>query len=116
MTEQQTETPPAATAEPAATTITERLDRVEQMLKGLVAKLHGGAQATTEARLDAPNSVADEVKAELERARQEEAARADGDRHRQRIDDLEAQVKALTEKPPSEPPRRSTRIMFGGDK
>jgi hypothetical protein len=100
---------PADTAPPAAE-VDSRLDRVEaaiEAIKNMLTGAHKDATATTQQRLDAPGSIADEVQREL--ARRDEAARKEEEQRE--LGTLKETVRGLTEKTPAPPPRRVERIM-----
>jgi hypothetical protein len=83
-----------------------RLSRVEtaiQDIKAMLTGAHKDAAATTAERLDdkPANSVAEEVQRELERRDTETKRREE----QERLGNVEAAVKGLTEKPPAPPVR-----------
>jgi hypothetical protein len=84
-----------------------KVDRIEQVVSKFLGGAHKDATATTEQRLDAPGSMADEVQREL--ARRDEAAKRD--ERDALVGKHEETLKALTEKVPEPPPRRVERIM-----
>lgn len=94
----------------------ERLTRIENALAALVPGSHAQAQAHTERRLDRPSTVAEQVQAELAKAREKqqreeaEAARAS------ELAGLKQTVAQLAEKPPEPPVRAVTRLMWGTGK
>lgn len=95
--------------------VNDRLDRIEQALARLIPGTHDQAQARVEQRLDRPSTVEDQVRAELERARTEQA-KADADAAaKKEQDDLRATVAKLTESKPAPPARRSTKLLGWGD-
>ncbi|HMD25857.1 MAG TPA: hypothetical protein VKH61_17295 [Streptosporangiaceae bacterium] len=102
MTDQPTQTAPAARE------LDERVSRLEQaidIIKAAVTGVHKDSTAATEARLDAPGSIAEEVQRELDR-RDQATVQA------QKEAEFE-QVKAvvLAEKQPLPPPRKIERLM-----
>jgi hypothetical protein len=112
MTDQATETAPAG-KDPET-----RLDRLEAKVDAVIDRLgqivggaHKDATATTQARLDAPGSVAEQVQAELARADQAKRANETEAQRDARLAGVEEKVKGLTEKAPQAPPRRIERIM-----
>jgi len=117
-------TPPApdsgAQQEPAGS-VDQRLDRVEsavERLAGLVEKIvpgsHAEAQQRTETRLDRASSVQEEVRAELARAKQEQAAEAAAANEKSEREQMRADLAALREKPPAAPVARRTRLLGWG--
>jgi len=112
-----TPTPPAP--EQAGATVHDqqvdaRLSGIERSLAELGARLHPGAQAHTEARLDRPQMVADQVDAALRQA-DETRRRAEADAQtKTTIDGLAAEVKKLRETPPAQAVRPLTALMWGG--
>ncbi len=93
-----------------------RLSRLEQLLSKVVPGSHGDAEKRTEERLDRPSSVAEQVRAELARRDKEQQETAERDAKASEEADLRAKVKALTEKAPAPPERRSTKLMWGGQR
>jgi hypothetical protein len=104
--------------QPTVAELAERQDRtdskVDQIL-GIVSKLAPGAPPaatdTTQDRLDAPGTVAEQVRDEL--ARRDKAAEEAS--LKDTVGGLAETVKGLTEAKPRDPQRRVTRIMFGAD-
>jgi cell division septation protein DedD len=108
------------TTDPAVPTVAElaerqertetRLDQVLEAVRGIAGTAHAGAQDATEARLDAPGSIAAQVQAELDlrdrRAKAEDTAATVGS--------LKETVAKLTEKTPEPPIRRVERFMGWG--
>jgi hypothetical protein len=103
------ETPEAPPAVPAPTsdepTVKELAGKVDQILGILAGNGRGEPEADPE-----PPSVKAEVKAELERLRKAEQAKAERDAEKDRLTAVEEKVKKVTEKPPREY-RKSTRFM-----
>lgn len=108
-TEEPTETPPAEG---------ERLDRVEakvDKLTGLVEKFIGSGGNTEPAAKQAPTrpeGVEEQVRAELARAKAEEAKQAEERETKETVASLRAK---LEEKPPAPPVRRATKLLGWGD-
>jgi uncharacterized protein YceH (UPF0502 family) len=108
---------PTQTA-PAAADASSRIDGLERKVDAIIDRLgqlvggaHKDATATTQARLDEPGSVAEEVRRELARAKQEEIANESEAERKARLEALEDKVVKLTEKTPEPPPRRVEKIM-----
>lgn len=106
----KTNDPPTATTTTTTTTAPDqgsRLDKIENKLDALISSLHKDAGTTTTDRLEAPNSIAEEVQAELDRRsaaskRQEEA---------ERLGKVEQAVGALSEKAPEPVVRKVEKLM-----
>lgn len=98
-----------------ASTLTERMDRVEGKLDSLLDKLGSqpAAQRREERKLDEPSTVAEQVQAELKRGREEDAARQAADADKAERASMREELAKLREKPPREPVRRLTRLMHG---
>ena len=97
-----------------------RLDRVEgalgeikAMLSGGERKVHAAAADHEAAKLDAPSTVAEEVRAQLEerdRSQAEQSAKqAEGDR----LAAVETRMAEMSEQKPEPPIRRVERFMWG---
>jgi hypothetical protein len=100
----------------------ERLDRVETKLDALIETVnkiipgsHAEAEERTERRLDRGSTVAEEVKAELEKARQEEAKRKAADDDKSERQQMRDDLAKLKEVPPAQPVPRRTRMLGWGD-
>jgi hypothetical protein len=95
----------------------ERIDRIETKLDELLSKLGSSQQAEADerTRLDRPSTVEEQVRAELERAKQEEAAAASAESEKSQLQQMQEQLAKLLETPPDvPPPPRRTRITWGG--
>lgn len=99
-----------------------RLDRLEtrvasiaEAVNRLLPGSHGEAQQRTEARLDRPNDVQEQVRAELARRDKEAADQAAADTARQEQENLKTQVARLSEQPPQPQVPRRTKILGWGD-
>ena len=100
----------------------ERIERVETKLDALIETVskiipgsHAEAEERTERRLDRGSAVAEEVKAELEKAKQEEAKRRAADEDKNERAQIRADLAKLQETPPAQPVPRRTRILGWGD-
>lgn len=110
-------TPPEPT--PAGQTVhdqqvDQRLSGIEQTLAGLSARFHPAAQAHTEARLERPQMIEDQVAAAVRQAQASQAREAADKETRTTIDSLTAEVKKLKETPPAAALRPVTAMMWGG--
>lgn len=86
-----------------------KVDRILGILGRDESKAHGAAQEHTEAKLDRPTNVADEIRAQLnERDRQAAAERDKSD-----LASLKETVAQLAEKSPEPMPRRIETLMWG---
>lgn len=82
----------------------ETLSRIEQMIGKLVPGSHAEAQERTEARLDRGTTLAEQVKAELAKAKADEAAAQAAEDEKSERQQIREQLAQLREKPPA-PPR-----------
>lgn len=82
------------------------LQKILDKLSGAAPAAPEGAQAVTEARLGGPADVAEEVRREMARAQTEQAAQDSQAEVQRRLAELES-------RPPRDPERRVTRVMFG---
>jgi hypothetical protein len=98
---------------PTVAELAQRVNSMDSKLDTLISSLHGKAADHTEARLDRNSSIADQVQAELAKAREHEAKEKAARDAKADSDDLKARVAALAEKSPAAPVRRVTRLMFG---
>jgi hypothetical protein len=98
-----------ATATAAAGVTKAEFSSLETKVDTLLEKLHAGGAQATAAKLDAPQTVADQVQAELDR-RDAAAKAAERDNE---FAQVKEELAKLKETPPVEPLRRVTRIMFG---
>ena len=99
-------TEPAPELEQRVTTIEEKIDKI----LGLVSTkspAHAEAEKATQAHLDEPGSVAEEVQRELER--RDEAAKRE--QREAEFGQVKETVAKLTEKRPMSPPRKVEQIM-----
>ena len=104
-------------------TIDDRFNALEEKIEGIIGRLtgHGGGEPVTSASGDPDegNDIGAQVRAELARAREEEAAErraaeaaeADQSERQQMREDLAK----LKEKPPAAPAPRRTRMLGWGD-
>lgn len=94
-------------------TLTGKVDQILGILGSDKNKAHDAAEQRTEAKLDRPSNVADEIRQQLDE--RDRAAKAD--REKQAADgelaDLKAKVAELSEKPPEPMPRRVETWMWG---
>ena len=86
-----------------------KLDRILGILGRDESKIHDAAQDHTQAKLDRPTNVADEIRQQLD----ERDKRAAEERDKSDLASLKETVAALTEKSPEPMPRRVERIMWG---
>lgn len=94
---------------PSVSALDEKVDRLATAVESILDKLHGGSQQVVERRLDAPGSVAEQVREEL--ARRDREAKLDSTSAR--VETVAETVAKLTEKTPEAPQRRVERYMFG---
>ena len=107
MSEQAPEHPPA---EPELEQRVDRIERAVDKILGIVSgkgPVHAEAEKVTQAHLDAPGSVAEEVQRELER-RDEAAKREQREAEFGQVKDT---VAKLTEAKPKSPPRKVEQVM-----
>jgi hypothetical protein len=93
-----------------------RLDRLEAKLDQLLgtgSKVHAEAEAHTERKLDRPSEVKEQVRMELARAKQEEAAAAEAEKDKSERQTIREQLAKLTEAKPEAPQPRRQRVMWG---
>ncbi len=90
------------------------LERIEQALSRIVPGSHAEAQQRTEQRLDRGSSLAEQVKAELAKAKEDEAREAADaqakDAEKSEREEIRAAAAALREKPPA-PPRNPLKTL-----
>jgi D-alanyl-D-alanine dipeptidase len=109
-------TPPDPTTAPPvadASGTDARLARVEASLSTIAAQLHPAAQAHTEARLERPTTIAEQVDAALRQAQADqraEAERADAKKFRE---DTTAAIKELRETKPGQAVTRGVERVMG---
>lgn len=92
-----------------------KLDAILDKLGSIVPGSHAEAQDRQEARLDRPSSVAEQVQAELAKAREEEARQAARAEHETEHERIKAEQARLREAPPLPPARRATKLLGWGD-
>ena len=97
------------------TAVEHAVDRVEQLVSQLVPTSHAAAQERTEQRLDRGSSVAEQVRAELARAREDDAAAAAADSERDEWRQVQTRLARLEERPPAPPRLARTRLLGWGD-
>ncbi len=100
--------------EPADTE--DRMDRLERKLDELLAAkgpAHAAAEAHEEKHLDRPTTTAEMVRAELARARQEDAAAAKAEAEKSEVQQIKDNLARLTEQAPAAPQPRRQRVMWG---
>lgn len=97
------------------TAVEHAVDRVEQLVSQLVPTSHAAAQERTEQRLDRGSSVAEQVRAELARAREDDAAAAAADSERDERRQVQTRLARLEERPPAPPRLARTRLLGWGD-
>lgn len=114
-TAEETETSPAAepaSSEPSALDKLEaKVDKLAQAVERLMSG--GKSEPTGEDQAQAA-SVADEVRAELARLKQAEDRKSRRDADSKRLDEVEAKVQKIAEKPPREY-RRITQRLWGDE-
>lgn len=109
-------TPPAP--EPAGQTVHDqqidaRLSGIEQSLADLGARLHPAAQAHTQAHLERPQAIEEQVAAAIRQA-DESRRRSEADKAtKSTLETLTADVAKLKETPPAAQLRAATRVMWG---
>ena len=97
------------------TAVEHAVDRVEQLVSQLVPTSHAAAQERTEQRLDRGSSVAEQVRSELSRAREDDAAAAAADSERDERRQVQTRLARLEERPPAPPRLARTRLLGWGD-
>lgn len=91
------------------------VDRIESALARIVPGSHGEAEQRTQARLDRPSSVEEQVRAELAKADREKQAAAARDAERADAESVKERIARLEEKPPAPPRSRRTAALGWGD-
>jgi hypothetical protein len=95
------------------------VDRIETAVNQLVPGSHAEAQDRTERRLDRGSSMAEQVRAELAKAKEEDAAAAAAaastEEARGKERRTEERLARLEERPPAPPRLRRTRLLGWGD-
>lgn len=99
-----------ATQEEQGTKLDAILDKLSSVLPN-----RGEAEGQTERHLDRGSSVAEQVQAELAKAKQEEARRAHEEEHQSEHQRLAEERARLREAPPLPPARRATKLLGWGD-
>lgn len=89
--------------------LSSKVDQILGILGKDRDKAHDAAQDHTEAKLDRPSNVADEIRQQLDE--RDRRAKADADTND--LAALKAKVAELSEKAPEPMPRRVERIMWG---
>lgn len=89
--------------------LSSKVDQILGILGKDKDKAHDAAQQHTEAKLERPTNVADEIRQQLD----ERDKRAAEERDKSDLASLKETVAALTEKSPEPMPRRVERIMWG---
>lgn len=95
------------------------LERIEAALARIVPGSHAEAEQRTEHRLDRGSSLAEQVKAELAKAKQQEQDTADKESERSEREQIKADLAKLREKPPAPPPNPLKALAtkgWGGDR
>jgi hypothetical protein len=92
-----------------------RLDRIEAALARLVPKSRADSEARVESRLDRPTDVQEQVRAELARAEEEQAAARAEEQAKAETETVSQRLAKLEETPPAPPVRRATRALGWGD-
>lgn len=85
---------------PSLTELSDKVDSIIDTLKRLIPG-HSDEPAAAEPEAETP-SVAAEVRAELAKLKQAEEAKAKRDKDKSRLDDVEAKVQKISERPPKE--------------
>lgn len=96
--------------------LAQRQDRTETKLDQILSMLGGGGRAASrddEGDLGSRPDIASQVRAELQRARQEDQAAAAGEKQRSEAEELRARLAKLEEVKPEPPQPRRQRIMWG---
>lgn len=117
-------TPPAGDpAQPPATQdppkedrlgrLEDKVDKLADAVARIVPAGHADAQQRTEARLDRPSSVEEQVQAELKRARDDEARARETEAAKSEMTQVKEELAKLKEKPPAEPRSRAARMLTG---
>lgn len=94
--------------------VEQKVDRLAELVQKIVPGSHAEAQQRTEDRLNRPDDVAGQVRAELARARQEQDAAAAAEREKSEQQQLRETVRKLQETPPAAPTPRRTKLLGWG--
>lgn len=95
--------------------VEDKLDRLTEAVSKLVPSSHADAQHREEQRLDRGSTVADQVRAELERRDKEAADAQAADAEKADHQSVRDRLAALEEHKPAPPVRRSTILLGWGD-
>ena len=93
--------------------ISAKVDQILGLLGKDKDKVHGAAEQHTEAKLDRPSNVADEIRQQLDERDRKTREDAEKQAAGSELAELRAKVAELTEKPPEPMPRRIEKIMWG---
>jgi len=89
-----------------------KVDKLAELVSRIIPGSHAEAQQRTEERLDRPSSIEEQVRAELARAKEQEAAEQAAAGKDQ---ELQSRLAKLEETPPAQPVPRRTRLLGWGD-
>ena len=110
----------AAETDPPETGLEDRVERLETGQSKILSKLdeiiggvHGKAEQRTEAKLDRPSSIEEQVRMELERKDREAAERAAKDADKGERETLAQRMAKLEEQAPVPPQPRRQRVTWG---
>lgn len=112
-----TETPPEPPAEGSEQARIARLETEQASMSGKIDRILGivGGGASPPAGTDEPAgksaSIAEEIRAQLDKRDADEKTKAEKNAQGKTIADLQAMMKELAEKPPEEPVKRRHKIM-----
>lgn len=125
MTDDQTSTaadPPAsssssgeASTDDRLTAVEQAVGRIETAIANLVPGSHAEAEQRTERRLDRGSSVAEQVRAELDKIKDEDAAAAAAQTEQNERRQVAERLARLEEQPPAPPRSRRTVLLGWGD-
>lgn len=93
--------------------LSQRLDQQESKLDKILAML-GGSKAPDPGEQTRPESVEEQVRAELAKAEAERQKAADADAEKSERQTIRETLAKLTEKPPVQPQPRRQKLMWGG--
>lgn len=93
-----------------------KVDKLAEAVSKILPGSHAEAERRTESRLDRASSVEEQVRAELARRDREAAEKQDAEAKAREHEDLKATVAKLAERAPQPAERRSTRMMWGGQR
>jgi chromosome segregation ATPase len=107
----------SSSSEPAAADVAARVSTLETKIDAILAKLgqgeqtaHAAAEQHEETKLDRPTAIADEVRSQIDQARQREQEQQARDGQTAELASLRAELKELQEKIPGTPVRRIERM------